>query len=152
MKVSTRGLYGVLAMFDLALQHRMGPVSVQSVSRRQRISVSYLEQLFNKLRRDGLVESVRGPGGGYRLNRKPKLIKIGDVIRSLEGPLRLGRTRNRATARSVSISEQVANGVWKRIDEGVTGVLDSLTLEDMCEEARKRGNNKEFGHKHMFYI
>ena len=104
MKVSTRGLYGVMAMFDLALQHRMGPVSVQSISRRQRISVSYLEQLFNKLRRDGLVESVRGPGGGYRLNRKPKLIKIGDVIRSLEGPLRLGRTQNRASTRSVTWS------------------------------------------------
>jgi len=152
MKVSTRAIYGIQAMFDLALQHRMGPVSVQKISERQKISVSYLEQLFNKLRRDGWVESVRGPGGGYRLTRKPKSIKIGDVIRSLEGPLQLGGQANREREKAESNVTLVLEGMWRNIGDGVSGVLDALTFDDLCQKARELGDGKELDHKHMFYI
>jgi Rrf2 family transcriptional regulator, cysteine metabolism repressor len=152
MKVSTRALYGIQAMFDLGLQHRMGPVSVQSISERQHISISYLEQLFNKLRKDGWIESVRGPGGGYRLTKQPRLIRIGDIIQSLEGPLKLGGKVHQKKEEPVTQVGLILQKMWSKIDEGVSQVVNSLTLEDLCEQARQLRNGKELDHKHMFYI
>ncbi|GAB4260260.1 MAG: Rrf2 family transcriptional regulator [Thermincola ferriacetica] len=87
MKVSTKGHYGVLAMFDLAQHYGEGPVSLKSIAERQGLSEPYLEQLIAVLRKAGLVKSVRGAQGGYILAREPRDIKVGDIIRVLEGPI-----------------------------------------------------------------
>ena len=80
MKLSTKGRYAVMAMADLALASEDGPVTLSDIASRQSISLSYLEQLFAKLRRADIVSSIRGPGGGYRLSRKPTEIRISDII------------------------------------------------------------------------
>ena len=89
MKLSTKVRYAVTAMFDIATNGAKQPVRVKDVSFRQRISLDYLEQIFNKLRRSGLIKSVRGPGGGFVLNKKTNQISVGDIIRAIEGPIGL---------------------------------------------------------------
>ena len=85
MRLTTKGRFAVTAMIDLALRQDTGPVTLAAISQRQRISLSYLEQLFGKLRRHELVESTRGPGGGYSLGRKAGDITVADIIVSVEG-------------------------------------------------------------------
>jgi Rrf2 family transcriptional regulator, iron-sulfur cluster assembly transcription factor len=87
MRLSTKGRYAVTAMMDIALHEKMGPVTLADISQCQGISLSYLEQLFAKLRRSGLVEGVRGPGGGYKLARSSGLISIADIIQSVDEKL-----------------------------------------------------------------
>ncbi|MGA1733041.1 MAG: Rrf2 family transcriptional regulator, partial [Burkholderiaceae bacterium] len=87
MRLTTKGRFAVTAMIDLALRESGGPVTLAAISQRQRISLSYLEQLFGKLRRHHLVESVRGPGGGYRLARVAPEITVADIIISVDEPL-----------------------------------------------------------------
>jgi Rrf2 family iron-sulfur cluster assembly transcriptional regulator len=87
MRLTTKGRFAVTAMIDLALRQDTGPVTLAAISQRQRISLSYLEQLFGKLRRHELVESTRGPGGGYSLGRKAGDITVADIIVSVDEPL-----------------------------------------------------------------
>jgi len=87
MRLTTKGRFAVTAMIDLALQQDTGPVSLAGISQRQNISLSYLEQLFSKLRRHELVESVRGPGGGYHIARALKEVSVADVILAVDEPL-----------------------------------------------------------------
>lgn len=87
MRLSTKGRYAVTAMVDIALHEKQGPVTLANISECQGISLSYLEQLFSKLRRKGLVEGIRGPGGGYRLARQSNQISIADIIRSVDEKL-----------------------------------------------------------------
>jgi len=84
MRLTTKGRYAVTAMLDLALHYKEGPITLSDISHRQGISLSYLEQLFSKLRRNGLVDSARGPGGGYRLSRDASEICVADVITAVD--------------------------------------------------------------------
>ncbi len=139
MRLSTRGEYGVKAMIDLALHYGEGPTALKSVAERQFISEHYLEQLIASLRKAGLVTSVRGAQGGYELARPPGEITVGDVVRVLEGPI--------APVECVDESQEFSNCthsescvtriVWKRLRDSITQVLDSTTLADLSEEARK---------------
>lgn len=87
MRLTTKGRFAVTAMIDLGLRHQRGPVTLAGISERQKISLSYLEQLFGRLRRQGIVESVRGPGGGYCLARPLQEITVADVIRAVDEPI-----------------------------------------------------------------
>jgi Rrf2 family iron-sulfur cluster assembly transcriptional regulator len=87
MRMSSKGRHAVNALIDLALHQRSGPVVLASVAARQRVSLSYLEQLFGALRRGGLVEATRGPGGGYALSRPTEEISVADIVRAVDGPL-----------------------------------------------------------------
>lgn len=87
MRLTTKGRFAVTAMIDLALRQASGPVTLAAISQRQQISLSYLEQLFGKLRRNDLVESTRGPGGGYTLSRPAQQISVADIILSVDEPL-----------------------------------------------------------------
>ena len=87
MRMSTKGRYALNALIDLALRESAGPVALASIAQRQRISLSYLEQLFSRLRRDGVVESTRGPGGGYALGRSVNMISVADVVRAVDDPI-----------------------------------------------------------------
>jgi Rrf2 family iron-sulfur cluster assembly transcriptional regulator len=84
MRLTTKGRYAVTAMLDLAINYQNGPITLSDISKRQGISLSYLEQLFSKLRKNGLVDSARGPGGGYRLSRDAEQIFVGQVITAVD--------------------------------------------------------------------
>jgi Rrf2 family cysteine metabolism transcriptional repressor len=138
MRISTRGRYALRAMVDLAQHGDQGPVSRQELSDRQEISADYLAQLFMHLQAVGLVEGVKGPGGGYRLVRDPSLIRAGDVVRAVEGPVAVVHCTlpcpdEGPTCRRVN--RCATHLLWNRVSEAVAEVLDSFTLRDLADEA-----------------
>jgi Rrf2 family protein len=145
LKLSTKGEYGLRAVFDLAQRFGQGPISLKSVAERQEISEHYLEQLIAVLRKAGLVKSVRGAQGGYILARDPQEVTVGDVIRVLEGPIAPMDCVNEEEKEYCSRSDScVTKGIWEKVRDSINEVLDSITLRDMCEEAEKVGRNKEY--------
>lgn len=146
MKLSTKGRYGVSAMYDLALQYGRGPISLKSVAQRQDISEHYLEQLMGTLRKAGFVKSVRGAQGGYTLTKDPSQITVGDIIRVMEGPiapvdcLLEGKVDNNYCKRA---NICVTRGVWAKVRDSINQVLDSISLADLCkEEQQTQGDDR----------
>jgi Rrf2 family cysteine metabolism transcriptional repressor len=138
MRISTRGRYALRAMVDLAQHGDQGPVSRQELSERQEISADYLAQLFMHLQAVGLVEGVKGPGGGYRLVRDPSLISAGDVVRAVEGPVAVVHCTLPCPDEGPACRRMdrcVTHLLWKRVSEAVAEVLDSVTLRDLADEA-----------------
>lgn len=143
VKLSTKGRYGVAAMYDLALHYGQGAISLKSVAQRQGISEHYLEQLMGTLRKAGYVKSVRGAQGGYALTKEPAQISVGDIIRIMEGPIApvdclLADDASRTFCERVNIC--VTRGVWAKVRDSITSVLDSITLEDLCKEEKRQGD------------
>ena len=136
MKLSTRGRYGIHAMYDLAVNVDGGPQSIKSIAERQDIPEAYLEQLIAVLKREGLVLSVRGAQGGYKLARAPGEITVGDVLRALEGSLNLvdcleeGNVCGNACACPSRI-------VWQKVRDGLGAIVDGITLQDMIDDYRR---------------
>ena len=134
MKLSTRARYGLKALIDLGLHCETEAVSIQSIASRQNISDSYLEQLMAKLKKAGLVDSTRGAGGGYRL---------GDVLRVLEGSLEAAQCsgmEDESTCENHDIC--VTKYVWKRINDSITQAVDTMMLDQLIEESRKKQQEK----------
>lgn len=122
-------------MFDLAIHFGEGPVSLASISERQDISLSYLEQLVATLRKSGLVNSIRGSHGGYVLNSEPKNITVGDVLRVLEGQLApVSCVKNNEPVHCDKSGECVTRFVWQQIHDSIENVVDSITLQDMVND------------------
>jgi Rrf2 family cysteine metabolism transcriptional repressor len=139
MRISTRGRYALRAMVDLAQHGDRGPVSRQDIAERQEISADYLAQLFMPLQSAGLVEGVKGPGGGYRLIRDPSLISAEQVVRAVEGPVAVVHCTLPCPGEGPACSRAdrcVTHLLWKRVSEAVTEVLDSVTLKDLADEAK----------------
>ena len=136
MRLTTRGRFAVTALLDVALQCSAAPVALADISRRQDISLSYLEQLFGKLRRGGLVESVRGPGGGYRLARDPGLMSVADIIsavdESFDATLCGGRQNCRDGRRCMTHS------LWDGLNQKVLSYLVSVTLQELVRRSQTR--------------
>lgn len=133
MRLSTRGEYGVRAMHDLAQRYQSGPVPLNSIAERQKISRDYLEQLIASLRKAGLVRSVRGSQGGYELARDPSHISIGEILRILEGPVGPVECLDAGSAEVCDqMGECAARTVWLRLRESINEVLDATTLADLC--------------------
>ena len=149
MKFTTKSEYGLKAVLDLAENFGRGPRPIRNIAENQGIPENYLEQLLSTLRRAGLVKSVRGAQGGYMLASSPKEITIGEIIRILEGPI---APKNCVDDENPEICERaencVARMVWERLKDSINEVLDSITLYDMCEEAKKLGSANNF----MYYI
>lgn len=138
MRLSTRGHYGLKAMFDLAQHYGSGPISLKTVAERQNLSGHYLEQLMAMLRKSGLVKSMRGAQGGYVLAREPSEIKVGDVIRALEGPIAPVYCVSEKNPGSCDEADHcITRTVWARVRDGLAQVLDSISLADMCREAEE---------------
>jgi len=144
LRVSTKGHYGLKAMFDLARHYGEGPVSLKSIAERQHLSVQYLEQLIAVLKKAGLVESVRGARGGYVLAAPPRMIKVGDVVRALEGPVApVDCVREIDPKECDQADFCITRTVWEKIRNSVVQVMDSITLEDLCREAREKNRDLE---------
>ncbi|WP_461361053.1 RrF2 family transcriptional regulator [Candidatus Darwinibacter acetoxidans] len=142
MRVSTRGEYGVRAMFDLALNYGSGPIPLRTVAARQMVSETYLEQLMGSLRKAGLVISKRGAQGGYELADPPERITIGQIIRVLEGPITPldCLDTDSGTGPYCGQPEQcVLRGLWKQLQDSMERVLDNTTLEDLRQNAIRLG-------------
>ncbi|KRQ86882.1 HTH-type transcriptional regulator CymR [Caloramator mitchellensis] len=133
MKLSTRGRYGVKAMFELAKSYGGAPVSIKEISERQNISEYYLEQLFSSLRKAGLVKSIRGAQGGYVLSREPKDITIKEIFNVLEGPIELSEciTEEMNCSR---IDYCATRLLWLKINNSINEVLNSTTLQDVVND------------------
>ncbi len=138
VRLSTKGQYGLRAMFELAVNYGQGPLSLKVVAGRQLISEHYLEQLIATMRKAGLVKSTRGAQGGYTLSRPPAEITVGQVIRVLEGPLA-------PVECVIDDNEQVcdrsgycpARIIWKKMKDSINQVVDSITLKDMVDDFMK---------------
>ncbi len=141
MQISTRGRYGVKALYQLALDSREGPVPLRHIAREQGLSESYLEQLMGPLRRAGLVKSVRGARGGYLLGRSADDITVGDVLRVLEGPLfpcDCVDDSDDAVDHCGRSLDCAAREVWVRIYDRIKGVVDDMTLADLLVPSEER--------------
>ncbi len=135
MIISTKGRYGVRAMFELAVRHDDGPQSTKSIAEAQNISETYLEQLFSTLRKSGLIKSTRGAGGGYMLAKPPEDISVGRILEALEGPLVPAGCVNGSCD---SADDCATHAIWVRIYDGITGVINSITLADMLSDYNEK--------------
>ncbi|MRG73021.1 Rrf2 family transcriptional regulator [Alphaproteobacteria bacterium HT1-32] len=134
MKLSTKGRYAVMAMVDLATHSRGKPVSLADIADRQEISLSYLEQLFGKLRRDGLVASVRGPGGGYLLAREREQTRVSDIIMAVDEPIRATRCKS-GSPRGCHMDKSrcLTHDLWEELGNQIYTFLSTVSLDDICE-------------------
>ncbi|HIE47537.1 TPA: Rrf2 family transcriptional regulator [Candidatus Bipolaricaulota bacterium] len=138
MRISTRGRYALRAMVDLALHADEAPVLRQDIANRQVISADYVAQLFRQLGEAGLVQGVKGPGGGYRLARDAATIRAGDVAQAVEGPVALAHCVAPDDEPPCNrVDRCVTHLLWKRLSEAMAELLDSVTLQDLCDEARR---------------
>jgi Rrf2 family protein len=154
MKLSTQSRYGVRAIFDIAFHSEGSEAQVKDISRRQGISARYLEQIFQKLKKGGVLGSRRGPSGGYILNRKPEQITVGEIVRITEGQLDPVRCLDpedskRPCSRSGACVTQV---VWNEAGKRLKDYFDSLTVGDLCRMAQDMGIERESDYKLMYYI
>ena len=136
MRLTTKGRFAVTAMIDVAIHSTTGPATLAGVSERQKISLSYLEQLFGKLRRSGLVESVRGPGGGYHLARLPETVTVADVIVAVDEPIdttQCGGQENCKDDRRCMTHE-----LWSSLNERILEYLQSVTLADLVRQQQQK--------------
>lgn len=136
MKLSTKGRYGLKAMFELSLNQDNGPVPLKFIAKKQKVSDQYLEQIFSKLKKSGLVKSVRGSQGGYLLGKEAKDITVGDILTVLEGPISLSDcVLDEDVCENSSIC--VTKVVWEKMKKGIDEVVNSITLQDMINDYNK---------------
>ncbi len=151
MRLSTKSRYGLRAMFDIAFNSRDEPAQIQDISRRQQISPRYLEQIFQNLKRAGLLKSKRGPQGGYVLSRKAAEISVLDILKATELDVLLvdcvGETPKKRRGKSECQFEGccVTQTVWAEASIMLDNLFSSMTLETLCQRARAMNSNKTCG-------
>jgi len=138
MRLTTKGRFAVTAMIDLALRQNSGPVTLAAISQRQQISLSYLEQLFGKLRRNDLVESTRGPGGGYTLGRNPNNITVSEIILSVDEPIDATHCGGKENCLGES-GRCMTHELWSSLNEKMIEFLNSVTLQKLVDEQLAKG-------------
>lgn len=136
MRLTTKGRFAVTAMIDLAMRQHQGPVTLAGISQRQKISLSYLEQLFGKLRRHELVESTRGPGGGYTLARSAKDVTVADIIFAVDEPI--DATQCGGKENCVEDGQCMTHELWSNLNKKIVEFLDSVSLAEMVDQQRSR--------------
>ncbi|MBI2969534.1 MAG: Fe-S cluster assembly transcriptional regulator IscR [Gammaproteobacteria bacterium] len=136
MRLTTKGRYAVTAMLDLALHRDQGPVNLADISVRQGISLSYLEQLFARLRRHGLVASARGPGGGYLLGRGTAEISIANVIDAVDESVDATRCGGQKNCQAHELC--LTHDLWEELSQQITGFLSGVTLAELVERRTVR--------------
>lgn len=132
MRLTTKGRFAVTAMMDIALQEGVRPVALSDISERQNISLSYLEQLFGKLRRRALVTSVRGPGGGYRISQPTETITVGEIIRAVDETV--DATQCGGLKNCKDDKECITHELWTGLNEHIFDYMDTVKLADLVEK------------------
>ena len=136
MRLTTKGRFAVTAMIDVALHGDGGPVTLAAVSERQRISLSYLEQLFGKLRRHRIVDSVRGPGGGYNLARAAAELSVADIITAVDEPIDATQCGGRENCHDDR--RCMTHELWASLNNHIFTFLDSVTLAELVRQQQQR--------------
>jgi len=136
MRLTTKGRFAVTAMVDLAMSQGKRPVTLAAISERQKISLSYLEQLFGKLRRRALVDSVRGPGGGYRLAKDMTQISVAEVILAVDEVLDSTQCGGKENCRDDNIC--ITHNLWANLNEHIFSYLGAVTLKQLVDEQKPR--------------
>jgi Rrf2 family protein len=139
LSLSSKGEYGVRAMFEIAKDYKKGPITIREIAKRQEMSVPYLEQLLNKLRHAGLLKSQKGPGGGYILGRKPREISIGTILNTLEGPVAITNCLDpKPGQQECGLMEKcVTRLLWQSLGEKIKLFLETISLDDLLKEETK---------------
>ena len=136
MRLTTKGRFAVTAMIDVAMHSGAGPVTLAGVSERQKISLSYLEQLFGKLRRHGLVDSVRGPGGGYNLARPANAVSVADIIVAVDEPI--DATQCGGKENCLDDRRCMTHELWASLNVHIFSFLSSVSLEQLVRQQDKK--------------
>ncbi len=131
MRLTTKGRYAVTAVLDLAINEGRGPIALADIAERQGISLSYLEQLFAKLRKRGVVSSVRGPGGGYHLARDPRTIHVAEVITAVDEHLETSRCGGEGNCKDGGPC--LTHDLWMDLSERIHGYLTNISLQDLVD-------------------
>ncbi len=139
MRLTTKGRFAVTAMIDLALRENTGPVALAAISARQQISLSYLEQLFGKLRRHELVESTRGPGGGYSLGRPSEEITVADIIVAVDEPLDATSCAGKENCMGQDAGRCMTHDLWASLNTKMIEYLSSISLKALVQEQVAKG-------------
>ena len=139
MRLTTKGRFAVTAMVDLAMRDGRGPVTLAQISARQKISLSYLEQLFGKLRRHNLVESVRGPGGGYSLGRGSGEITVADIIVAVDEPIDATGCGGKEDCMGADGGKCMTHDLWSSLNTKMIEYLDSITLKKLVDDQLAKG-------------
>jgi Rrf2 family protein len=149
VKLSKKGRYAVRALFDIAFYNEGQPTQVKDIAERQSIPPRFLEQIFQDLKRAGIVASKRGPQGGYNLAREAERIGVGDVIRALEGPIALS---DDAGADKGTASRRVTDAVFRDLSASIQGCFDAVTIADICSRADDLGVRRPGAQRQVYVI
>jgi Rrf2 family protein len=152
VKLSNKGRYAVRALFDIAFFNDGRPTQVKDIAERQAIPPRFLEQIFQDLKRAGIVGSKRGPQGGYNLARKATEIRLGDVVRALEGPITLGEAGASKGPRHGTDSRRVIESVLKDLSTRVEACFDGTTVADLCDRAIQLGVQRPGAQRNVYVI
>lgn len=158
MKLTTKTRYGVRALFDMAYHAGTLPVQVKDISRRQEISPRYLEQIFQLLKKSGLLRSKRGPQGGYSLSRPATEITLLDIISATEGRISLldcaeeGKGKKGECTPCLRMNQCPTEALWAEAGQHLEAYFASVTLKDICDKARELGIERELDHRFMYFI
>ena len=155
MRLSTKSRYGVRALFDIAFNSGNLPAQIQDISRRQDISPRYLEQIFQKLKKKGILKSKRGPQGGYYLARRPEEITVRDIIQATEGDILLVDCTGEKKKKKGECAFEggcVTQTVWQEASTRLQEYFSSITLKDLCDRGQEMGVKREQDHRFVYYI
>ena len=152
MKLSNKGRYAVRALFDIAFYNDGGPTQVKEIAERQTIPPRFLEQIFQDLKRAGIVGSKRGPQGGYSLARRAADIRLGDVVRALEGPIALGEREPGGRRIGATDTRRVSESIFRDLSARVESCFDAVTVADICERAEQLGLRRPKALRHVYVI
>ena len=153
MRFSKKSQYGLRAMSDLVFHYEEGPLSAKDVSKNQGIPLQYLEQIFNCLKKKGLVKTTRGPKGGYILSKEPSKIKVGDIIKALENNYSLTECLGLESKRSCArVDICLTKKFWEKLNKSIKGVLNSTTLKDICPKGPDKAKSRKVEHNYLFQI
>jgi Rrf2 family protein len=150
VKLSNKGRYGVRAIFDIAFHSAGKATQIKDISRRQAIPPRFLEQIFQDLKKAGLVTSKRGPRGGYALAVEPAAIRLGDIIRALEGPVILGSAD--PEGQGDETSHVVTENAFSELSDNVEACFDALTIQDLCDRADAHDQRRAPPRRYVYSI
>lgn len=157
MRLSTKSRYGLRALFDIAYNSGKLPAQIQDISRRQEISPRYLEQIFQSFKKAGILNSKRGPNGGYYLSRSPEAITVKEIIQAAEGDIALVECVNgKAPKKKKGVcsfeGSCVTQTVWQEATDKLNDYFTSLTLKNLCERGQAMGVKREQDHRFIYFI
>jgi len=154
LKLSNKGRYGVRAIFDIAFHNEGRATQIKEIAERQEIPPRFLEQIFQDLKRAGLVASKRGPRGGYQLARAAGEIRLGDIVRALEGPIAVSSPKDEqpVTPEGDATSRQVTEEAFAEVSRRIEACFDEVSIEDLCERGEALGHRRSPPGRYVYMI